>query len=252
MTTLILLALAVFPVLLLLVVVYFQDKYEKEPVGLLLLTLFLGMLTVLPAIGLEMLLGELAPESGITAGLYNGFVVAGFSEELCKLALLMLLIWRNRNFNEFFDGIVYAVYVSLGFALVENVMYVFGGESDGEAFMIAAMRAVLSVPGHFLFAVMMGYYFSLAKFVYHRRALYLILAFVVPFLLHGTYDSLLMIPDGMGEDWQWLYIPLFLIFVVFDVLMWKWGIRRIRHLQKLSKEQGEAARNAFQGFRWDF
>ena len=91
MTTLILLALAVFPVLLLLVVVYFQDKYEKEPVGLLLLTLFLGMLTVLPAIGLELLLGELAPESGITAGLYNGFVVAGFSEELCKLALLMLL-----------------------------------------------------------------------------------------------------------------------------------------------------------------
>lgn len=236
----ILLGLAVFPVLLLALYVYRKDKFEKEPFGMLVKAFFFGCLSVIPAIILEGILSTPLALSGLDelpffGGLYNGFVVAGFSEELCKLLLLTWAVWKSPNFNEYFDGVVYATFVSLGFACIENISYVFFQDSIYEMFGTSISRAIFAVPGHFLFGVTMGYFYSLARFQPERRRLNLAKALIFPMLLHGTYDSLLMIPEG--SDDLFLNGIFFLVFIGFDICLWIWGTRRIRHMQELSSTQ---------------
>lgn len=247
-----LIAIAVLPVIVLAFVVYRQDRYEKEPIGQLVKAFFFGALAILPAIVLERFLVWFTPPMPVLSGVYTGFVVAGFSEELCKLLLLALAVWKSRAFDEYMDGIVYACFVSLGFACFENVSYVFGQDTFANALVTGSVRAVLSVPGHFLFGVMMGYYFALAKFDPGRRWRYLLRALVVPMLMHGTFDSLLMIPESMPAGAGLVSGVLFVVFLWFDIRMWKWGVRRIRHLQELSRQQNVDRSNPFEGFTWYF
>ena len=260
-----LLALAVLPVVVLSIYVYRQDKYEKEPVRMLLKAFFFGCLSALPAVfmeqGLNLFYRSFGGDSLPTVfyGAYEGYIVAGCSEELCKLILLFWAVWRSREFNEYFDGIVYATFVSLGFAGLENIIYVFSQDSFSTAIATGSMRAILSVPGHFLFGVVMGYYFALAKFDSSHRFGNLLKAFLYPMLLHGSFDALLMIPDGMGEGYEWIAGVLFPLFIFFDIRLWKVGMRRLRHLQELSAQQDEASlgddsdvvSDPFTGFRWD-
>lgn len=234
-------SLAVLPALLLAFVIYRQDKFEREPFGKLVGVFFFGVLSTLPAIVMELLLEMARPSGAVAGGLYGGFVVAGCCEELSKLVILYWAVWRSREFNEYFDGIVYACFVSLGFACFENVLYVCFQDTVEASLLTGSVRAVLSVPAHFLFGVMMGYYFALAKFDVEHRRRNLVLAFVVPMLMHGTFDSLLMIPEGMEEKQELMTGALFVAFVVFDVLMWRWGIRRIRKMQRLSMQAAFAA-----------
>lgn len=239
----ILLALAVLPVVVLAFFVYRKDKFEKEPFRMLLKAFIFGCLSALPAIFLETFLtgvytglgGNYLP--GFFSGLYNGYIVAGCSEELCKLLLLTWAVWKSRDFNEYFDGIVYATFVSLGFAGLENIMYVFSQEGFSTALMTGSMRAILSVPGHFLFGVVMGYYFALAKFQPATRRENLIKAFLYPMLLHGTFDALLMVPEAMGIDNSLFASVLFIVFIYFDIKLWKVGMRRLNHLQELTAQQ---------------
>ena len=249
-----LLALAVLPVLILAWVVYKQDKVEKEPFGKLLKAFLLGCLAVFPAMIGEGALTVFTPQVPVLRGAYTGFIVAGCCEEASKLLMLYWAVWKSREFNEYFDGIVYACFVSLGFACVENIGYVTMQETLSEAMSVGALRSVLSVPGHFLFGVMMGYYFALAKFTPSRRKHYMQMAFVVPMLWHGTFDSILMVAEDLEENLEIVGIVLFVVFVVFDIKMWKWGVRRIRRLQELSNEQKQSGRhlplNPFEGFKW--
>ncbi len=90
---------------------------------------------------------------------FDSFFLAAIPEEISKWLVLYWIVWKSREFDEHYDGIIYAVFVSLGFALVENIMYVVNRGMG-----VALIRAVLSVPGHGSFGVLMGYYFSLAKF----------------------------------------------------------------------------------------
>ena len=267
----ILIALAILPVMVLAMFVYKKDKFEKEPLRMLAKAFFFGCASVVPAILIEGALGyaffymggEQVP--GFVSGIYNGFIVAGCTEELCKLALLSLAVWKAPDFNEYFDGIVYATFVSLGFAGVENIMYVFNQSTFEVSLMTGGVRALLSVPGHFLFAVVMGYYFALAKFNPAERRQNLCKAFVYPMLLHGTFDALLMIPEAMGEEGTWLSAVLFPVFIYFDVKLWKVAMRRLKHLQELSEQQNNEAGgtddygepqppnqgDAFSGFQWN-
>ena len=216
-----LIGLAILPVIVLLIYIYRKDKFQKEPIGLLLAALGMGMLSVLPIVFVEKFFSSLNPYDGVDGALYTAFVVAGCVEEGFKLLFLYWLIWRNRHFDEYFDGIVYAVFVSMGFALVENVMYVFsGGVGTG------IMRALLSVPAHFLFAVVMGYFFALAKF-YKNRVLNMLLAFIVPMLLHGIFDALLMVADA-SETMQGVCL---IGFIIFDIILWKIGKKRMQDLE---------------------
>ena len=248
----ILLVLAVLPVVVLAVYVYVQDKQQKEPVGMLLKAFLFGILSILPAILLETVLALFTPGVPVADGLYTGFVVAGFSEELCKLVMLRWAVWKSRAFDEYFDGIVYATFVSLGFACVENIQYVFLQDTFYSSLSTGAMRALLSVPGHFLFGVVMGYFFALARFEPSHRSLNLTLALIAPMLLHGTFDALLMVPDNMSLKSNGLHATLFVAFICFDLWMWKIGKKRLRRLQALSADQMQhRAQNDLSSLHWD-
>ena len=213
-----LLLIAIAPVFIILIYVYYRDKYEKEPVSLLIKGLIGGMVIVIPIIFAEEFISAHLPlifheKIGIAFG--NAFLVAALCEEAFKLLAVYILIWKNPNFNERFDGIVYAVFVSLGFALVENIMYVF---SNGMGTGIS--RAFTAVPAHAMFGIMMGYYLGMARFIVAKRMPYLALAFFVPFFFHGLYDFILMVKIN------WV---LFFFFPLLILMMYRTNMRMKQH-----------------------
>ena len=153
---------ALVPVVLLFIRVYRLDRIEKEPRVLLGKLIGLGALAAVPAalveVGLLHLLGRAAPRASAAYLLVQNFLIVAGSEELGKFLPVRLAAWRDPAFDYRFDAVVYAVSSSLGFAAVENVLYVM--QSDLRT---AVSRAILSVPGHFFFAVCMGLFLSRAK-----------------------------------------------------------------------------------------
>lgn len=234
-----LLILAILPVLVLSIFIYVKDKFQKEPIGMLLKAFFMGALSIVPAIVLESFLTSFTPIRPLSGSIYTGFVVAGFSEELCKYLMLFWAVWKSPHFDEYFDGIVYATFVSLGFACFENISYVFGQDTFYSALTTGGVRAIVSVPGHFLFGVVMGYYFALAKFQPANRNGNLFKALLYPVLFHGTFDALLMVSDGLNESVGIISSVLFIIFIWFDIRLWKIGSRRLQKLQAMSENQSQ-------------
>ena len=215
-----LLILSLAPVFIIAGYIYFRDKYEREPIRLLLMALFVGALTVIPIFFVESFLSGF---SGLFSGLFNAawnaFVVAAFSEELFKYIALYLLIWKSKEFNDKLDGIVYAVFISLGFAAVENVLYVMGN-----GFGTGISRAITAVPAHAIFGITMGFYFGLAKFYEKKRYHLKLKALFYPIILHGIYDFILF----TGMDW------LGIIFLGFLVYLYISGLKRIKQLSDQS------------------
>jgi len=213
---------ALAPIFIILFYIYFRDKYEHEPIGLLLWSILAGGLITIPIFFVElglMKFGSTVFDSR-SLTLWSAFVVAGSTEEIFKFIALFLLIWANKNFNEKFDGIVYAVYVSLGFAMVENVMYVIQG-----GITVGWMRALTAVPAHALFGVVMGYYFGLARFFPAQKTYYLIRAIFWPIILHGFYDYCLM-----------SQIPLLmLVFIPFIIYLWVSGFKKMKEISDSSR-----------------
>lgn len=208
------------PVFIILFYIYFRDKYEKEPLSMLIKALLLGIVIVIPVIFVERILMNLMPQSSkVAEAAYHAFVVAGSTEELFKFLALYLLVWKSPNFNEKFDGIVYAVFVSLGFAGVENVLYVMDGGMQ-----TALTRALTAVPAHAIFGITMGYYLGIAHMYRELKGKYLTRALLVPILLHGIYDFILMVEVG------WLL----LLFVPFLIVLYIMGIKKMKVLSDTS------------------
>jgi RsiW-degrading membrane proteinase PrsW (M82 family) len=208
------------PVFIILFYIYFRDKYDREPIKLLLLAILAGVVIVLPILIIERLLMRVMPDMGqLGNAAYQAFIVAATTEELFKFLALYLLVWRSPSFNEKFDGIVYAVFVSLGFAAVENVMYVMEGGYE-----IALVRAITAVPAHALFGVTMGYYLGIAHMYEELRSSYLGRAVLVPIVLHGVYDFILMV----GVDWL---LSFFVLYIIFLYVM---GMRKLKVLSDSS------------------
>jgi RsiW-degrading membrane proteinase PrsW (M82 family) len=208
------------PVFVILFYIYFRDKYEKEPLGLLIKSLLLGVVITAPVVYVERQLMLAVQETGkVASAAYHAFIVAGTTEELFKFAVLFLLIWPSRSFNEQFDGIVYAVFVSLGFAGVENVLYVMDGGMQ-----TALIRGLTAVPAHAIFGVTMGYYLGIARMRKKLRGPYLGRALLVPILLHGIYDFILMVEI----DW------LLLLFIPYVILLYIMGMRKMKRLSDAS------------------
>lgn len=233
----IILAMAVAPVIWLLRYVYKKDKYEKEPLSMLIWAFILGILAI-PLDFILVAIINLIWEGDFV--FYSAFWEAGIPEEFCKWALFMIAIWRNKNFNEFFDGIVYAAFISLGFACVENIMYVCDSGSFFDALGLGITRALLSVPGHFLFGVVMGYYLGMAKFDEQNRTKYLLLSMLAPMVLHGIFDYLLMLSSALSDSLPFISLALIVIFIYFDVKLWKMGLKKIKAMQEKSRIQHEA------------
>lgn len=223
-------ALSVLPVLILLWYIYRSDKYEKEPLGLLLKAIGMGIVSVFVIFYLPLPIDAAPFSSDWLNAIFTAFCCAGIPEELVKFIFLFILIWKNKNFNEFFDGIVYAVFVSLGFACVENILYVFGNDTFASSIRVGFARALLSVPAHFLFAVIMGYYFSLAKFIPKKRVKYILLSILLPILAHSIFDAILMVFGTIGDGfWGTIgNLVFFGLFFWFDIKLWSIGLKYIK------------------------
>ena len=208
------------PIFIILFYIYLRDKYEKEPVGMLVKALLLGIVIVIPVIFVEQFLMSMMPQwAKVAEAAYHAFVVAGFIEELFKFLALYLLVWKSPSFNEKFDGIVYAVFVSLGFAGVENVLYVMDGGME-----TALIRALTAVPAHAIFGITMGYYLGTARMYQELKDKYLLMALLVPILLHGIYDFILMVETG------WLL----LLFIPYVVILYIMGMKKMKVLSDSS------------------
>ncbi len=218
----ILAVVALFPAVALCIFMYKKDKVEKEPIGLLLLLLGLGAIICFPVGWTELLMYKIndavfMPFTTEVDGvnylptvpyyLYEisvNFICIALVEEAFKWAVLFLITHKNKNFNSLFDGLIYSVFVSLGFAALENIKYSFNyGLST------ALARAVTAVPGHMFFGVIMGYFYttwhlkrkcSEAELIYKNKGYIhnlklqkfgkkeLGLSLLMPVLGHGFYD----------------------------------------------------------------
>jgi RsiW-degrading membrane proteinase PrsW (M82 family) len=208
------------PVFIILLYIYLRDKYDKEPLWLLARLVGAGMVVVIPiALVEKMLLGLMPPLGRVGAAAYHAFIVAGATEEGLKFLVLYLMVWSHPRFNEKFDGIVYAVFVSLGFAAVENVLYVLQS-----GYQTALIRSLTAVPAHALFGISMGYYLGIARMYEELRSSYLQKALLVPIVLHGIYDFILMV------EISWL---LFL-FIPYVIYLYLAGMKKIRILSDTS------------------
>ena len=209
--------IAITPAIAIIVGIYLSDRYDREPLKTLLLTYILGALAVIPTIFVEQFLSYFNVFPGVFGAFYTAFIVAGFTEEYFKRLVVLKTAYKTKYFNEKLDGIVYSVFSSMGFATVENVIYVVYRYSYNPY--IGLYRGVLSVPAHGVFAVTMGYYLSLAKFSQeegrkkrnYRKSLYM------PIIFHGIFDFILManIPQ------------LTIIFLPYVVYLWWLNERRL-------------------------
>lgn len=198
MKDLIIILAAVLPALVIVGYIVFRDKNRREPISQVWKGVRYGVGSALLALVVGApfsVLAEMVPVLDYTetfwGALYGSFFMAAVPEELAKLLMLYLLLRRNPYFDERMDGIVYAVAIGMGFAGFENILYLFENEEIWGT--VGAIRALFSVPGHFCFAVFMGYYYSLAHFdKKNRQELNLFLMLAVPIVLHGVFDFLLM------------------------------------------------------------
>ena len=187
-------ALAVLPALILVYYTYQQDKLQREPVRNLIKAFFYGWLSVFASFSISvpaMKLGLVPPEI-VTFGdaFRTAFLGAAIPEETAKLLMLWLFLRKCRDFDERMDGIVYAVCVGMGFAAFENIEYLF---ASGSAWVTTGIgRSLTAIPGHFGFAVIMGYYYSLHHFDSYRAPLAGIKMWLYPVLAHGIYDTIAM------------------------------------------------------------
>lgn len=207
-----LLTAAVAPGIALLIYFYLKDRYAAEPISMVLRVFLVGFLIVFPIMiiqhGLVMWWGD--------NQLVFSFVISSGVEEAIKWFVLYSMIYNHVEFDEHYDGILYAVAVSLGFATIENVMYALANNSS---FSFLLTRALLPVSGHALFGILMGYYMGKAKFISEKSPKrYLLYSLLIPIFWHGVYD---IIMSSFARNWVWLAVPLM-------VFLWYFGMAKVR------------------------
>ena len=219
-----LLALAIAPGLAICLFILYKDKYNREPLWMLLLAFVLGVLSILPAIAVQLGYGSdlatIQKEGTLSVAFFSYCIVAA-SEEISKFLMLRFFLYPRKHFDDPFDGIVYAIMVGMGFATIENIGYVYQhGVGTG------ILRMFLAVPAHGTFAVLMGYFTGFAKFRKQGKMGYFILALLLPIIFHGSYDFFLF----LGSD-SLLFVGALVSFVIALLL----SFRAIRNKQKISR-----------------
>lgn len=197
-----LLALALAPSVMIFMIFYLRDKYDREPWGLLLKTFILGGIVIIPVGVLETWLFEwwgvsLYDQGSLVASFLSMIFLVALVEELAKFIVVRGYAWKNPAFNEPYDGIMYTVMASLGFATVENILYVL---QSGE--FVAWLRAFLTVPMHALSAVIMGYFIGVAKYGKNAKEKSMLYnGLFIAILMHGTFNFFI-------SSNEWMLIPL--------------------------------------------
>ncbi|QIW80471.1 glutamic-type intramembrane protease PrsW [Bacillus tequilensis] len=198
---------------------YLKDQYDNEPVHMVLRSFFLGAVLVFPIMFIQYVLEK---ENVGGGSFFVSFLSSGFLEESLKWFILMVSVYPHAHFDEHYDGIVYGASVSLGFATLENILYLIGHGVEH-----AFVRALLPVSCHALIGVIMGFYLGKARFSAEKaRVKWLILSLAVPSLLHGSYDFILM----ALSNWIYYMFP-------FMLFLWWFGLRKAKKARSVNMMQ---------------
>ena len=226
--------LACVPSVILLIFIYKIDSFNKEPIGLLIGLFFMGMLSVIPTLILELTLMNLNFFGGLLGLVIEAFIVIALVEEYFKRLAVKITAYKSPEYDERLDGIVYCVVASLGFATVENIMYVVQFSATNPYIWLT--RAILSVPAHMLFGITMGYYLSMSKFCSNPKLSkkYFRLALWVPVLFHGLYDVVAL------SGFVFSIVGL----IAIMVFLWIYNIKRLSIYRKESKIQNSLSMKA--------
>ena len=242
-------AAGLLPVILLFVYIFHKDAHP-EPANQLLCATLLGAVIVIPVSFVEagiqfILMGDAEMEAySLFDCAVDAFCVAAIPEEAFKLLALWLFLRRNQFFDEHYDGIVYAVCVSLGFAGIENVFYLFDNMDDWQT--VAILRALLAVPGHYAFAVLMGYYYSRYHFG-GRHTSDAIKTLAMPVLAHGIYDTI-----AFSQQLDTVIGSIsFVILIAFCIWMHRFAQNRIKEQVARDKDFDDQ-RNNMPPTNWTF
>lgn len=209
------LSAGIAPGLALLSYFYLKDERDAEPFSMVFKTFMFGALLVFPIMFIQHVLET---ENLINSSVINAFFSTSMLEEFFKWFILFYTVHQHITFDDPYDGIVYGVSVSLGFATAENILYLFALGIEH-----AIGRALLPVSSHALFGVIMGYYIGKAKFSKEVSKKWILLSFTVPFLLHGVYDYILI----TFKYWPYYMVP-------FMIFLWWLGLRKVRKARALS------------------
>ena len=227
----ILIIIAVLPALILLGFIYMRDRKEKPPVKLMVLLLALGAGTIIPAAIAEFI-GQLIvaqTDTDQTMLLVLCFLVIGIVEELGKYLVTVCTTWKNREFQHSYDGVIYMVCASLGFAILENILYVAsGGIGTG------ILRAFTAIPLHCTVGVIMGALYAKgreAAYAGDRAGMigFMAWAYIVPVFIHGLYDYLVMAASYgyISEAWVFLILGVMYVLSIFLIFYCSAHDRRI-------------------------
>lgn len=214
MDALTLFGIALAPGVAIALYIYLKDKHEREPLHLLLTCFLYGIFSTFITLIISWPLNALIvlKEDDVVDEFITAIFKVALVEEFSKFIFVRFILFPNKNFNEPFDGIVYAVMVGMGFATLENLLYVYEyGLATG------LIRMFTAVPAHATFAVMMGYYIGKAKFTHSRNLFYGFLALAVPTLFHGAYDYFWFIAEVKGI-WAGIWIFAILSLLIGVVL----------------------------------
>ena len=214
------------PGLALLSYFYLKDEYETEPLSLVLRMFLYGAFLVFPLMFIQHVLKV---EHMLPNHFVEAFLSTGLLEEFFKWFVFYYAIYDHREFNEPYDGIVYGVSVSLGFATLENILYLF---ANGVEF--AVTRALLPVSSHALFGVIMGFYLGRAKFSLPKKEKnYIWLSFLLPFLFHGISDYILLTQE------RWIYYML-----PFMIFLWWLALRKVKLARGMTIDMTQSSSQA--------
>lgn len=227
METILMLIAAIAPAVVLGYYIYKKDKLKQEPPKELLKAFGLGVLSVFVSLGISLPLKYLGFYTNEPHAFWEGvcaaFCGAAIPEEIAKFLMFWLVVRKNRWFDEKMDGVVYASCVALGFAALENILYL---ASNFDAWVsVGIARALLSVPGHFFFGILMGYYYSLVRFSVSPSMKNKCMVLLAPILAHGIYNSLLFTMDIVPS----LSLVLMVVFL--------FGVNKLRKIAVKKAEQ---------------
>lgn len=228
--------IAIIPGLIIIIYIYSKDKVEKEPLGLILKLIIFGAISGFLAGYAEQIASNYLPaypQNTFEYAVTTAFLLAAFWEELLKFLLLRLGSWRHPSFNYRFDGIVYGVSVAVGFAVLENIMYVsmYGMQT-------AIVRAFTAVPLHAFCGAVMGIIYSYSKKASidgnkGASLVYTLLAWLVPLAIHGIYDTFAMMRTNTAS----------IALIVFIVFLYIYIIKMIKKMSAEDREAGFYRRN---------
>lgn len=201
---------AIAPAVAIMTFIYLSKRIELEPLPLIVRMFIIGVIMVFPLMFIQY---AFETEGFFQSPMLKSVFLAGLLEEFFKWFFLLFVAYRHSDFDHHYDGIIYGVSISLGFATIENIIYLFANGIE-----IALLRAIFPVSSHALFGIIMGFYMGKAKFTNVHTQLCLAMALFIPVGFHSLYDYIITV---LEHTWLYWITP-------FMILLWIIGFRKIR------------------------